>query len=633
MRLPCVLDVGGVPVYQAGMARRSRTPEEELNRPAQLKPLYERIQEWVFRMDVSHGVHWFRLGLFGLLVFLVILLYTGTQFFGLSEPEVMDRAQVGRNLAKGRGYTTQNLRPSDLWHLTHLKDGRSALAGEQKVIPDLWTPPVYPFLLSVVFRVIPVQVDLTEAAKSLKVDAELPRDFRVLESYYEVARLQAMKVDRLLVLVGWLLYLAGMVLLYLLARDLFDHRVAVTSVFLYLFCDPLLDAAIGGSPVLLLAVLFMVAALGLIKAERWEQEGRPKKWVTWALVSSAGAVGLGTLTEYLFASVIVPLLVYVGVMYRKGRRAEKIGLCVGVIALVLFPWMTRNWVVSRTLFGMAPTAVYEGVKTGPGTEVKPGQLQRTYSSESRVQIKQVVRKMIVNLSVLYGGAVKDVGGNYLLAFFLVSLLHRFRSDEVFRLRRFVFWGLLACVVWISAAGQPHRNYLNLFLPLIIIYGTAFFYVMFERLQFRTRFLRNGMVGLFVGMNSLPFLFTILPPAPRSPYPPYDSGVVAVVGNVFREKEVLVSDIPWAVAWYGDRSTVWAPTGEQDFMAINYDVNLISGVYLTQEILMQSVIPEIAKGQRSFWTQMYEPPKKDFPLQFSRPLTLDGQQILLSNRVR
>jgi hypothetical protein len=613
------------------MARRPLTPEEELNRPAQLKPLYERIQEWVFQVDVAHGVHWFRLGLFGLLIFFVILLYTGTQFFGLKDSKEMDLAQLGRNLARGRGYVTENLRPWDLWRLNALNPARSPLAGEEKTIPELWTPPVYPIVLSLVFRVIPPQVDLTEGAKSLKLG--LPTDFRELEAYYEMARQEALRMDRLLVLVGWVFYMAGMVVLYALARELFDHRVAVTSVFLYLFCDPLLDAAISGSPVLFLSVLFMMAAYGLVKAEKWAQEGRPRKWVTWALVTSAAAVGLGTLTEYSFGAVIVPLLVYVGVMYRKGSRLEKIGLCAGVVALVLLPWVARNLVVSRTVFGMAPVSVFEGVRTDADSGVKQGEIERKYSGETGVGDRAVLRKVMVNLAALYGSTVKDVGGNYLLAFFLASLLHRFRSDEVFRLRRFVFWSLVATVFWLSVSGPPKRNFLNVFLPLIIIYGTAFFYVMFERLQFRTRFLRNGMVGLFVFANSLGFLFTILPPAPRSPYPPYDSGVVAVVGSVFGEKEVLVSDIPWAVAWYGDRSAVLVPEGEKDFDAINYEIQFISGIYLTQEILMEEVVPEIASGRRSFWTKMYEPPKAGFPLQVSRPLTRDGQQILLSDRAR
>src|SRR5439155_11145316 len=99
--------------------------------------------------------------------------------------------------------------------------------------------------------------------------------------------------------------------------------------------------------------------------------------------------------------------------------------------------------------------------------------------------------------------LKDVGSNYLIAFFLAALLHRFRAEEVFRLRRLAFWSLIASLVWLSVADPPKRNFLTVFLPLIIVYGVSFFFVVFERLQFRTRLLRNGMVGLFVLLNALP----------------------------------------------------------------------------------------------------------------------------------
>jgi hypothetical protein len=237
----------------------------------------------------------------------------------------------------------------------------------------------------------------------------------------------------------------------------------------------------------------------------------------------------------------------------------------------------------------------------------------------------------VNVRKLYEVNVKDIGSNYLIAFFLASLLHRFRRDEVFRLRRFLFWSLIMCVIWLGVAGPPKRNILTMFLPLIIIYGTAFFYVMFERLQFRTRLLRRGMVGLFVFVNVLPFIFTILPPRTTAPYPPYDGGVVAAMGKTFRDEDMMVSDIPWAVAWYADRSAIWTPFEKEDYLAINDNMRTISGIYLTQATLQQQDALAMITGYQRFWLEMFPKPSPDLPLQYFRPLTPDGQQVLISNR--
>ena len=113
-------------------------------------------------------------------------------------------------------------------------------------------------------------------------------------------------------------------------------------------------------------------------------------------------------------------------------------------------------------------------------------------------------------------------------------------------------------------------------------------------------------------------------------------MATTLGKVFGEDEVLVSDIPWAVAWYADRSAIWEPLEERDFLQINYDVKRVSGIYLTQETLLRQNVLEMVSGYQRYWIQMFDLqhfPPKDFPLQYTRPLTPDGQQVLISDRRR
>jgi hypothetical protein len=576
------------------------------NRLPDTRPLYERVQDWVFQLDMGAGIEWFRLGLFSLLVLFVVLLYTGTRFYGLRDAEAMDLGQLGRNLARGEGYVTQNLRPLALWHLNQV--GRPLLAEGRATHPELWTPPGYPFVLGLLFRLVNPNFEV-------------------------VTGTQTLAADRLLMVIAWLFFLLGLVLTYFLAQALFDRRVATLSAFLYLFSDPFLDAAIGGLPVHFLAVLFLVAVYGLYKAEQWQLAGRSGWWVNGAVAASAAAVGCGTLTRYAFAAVLGPLLVYVAVSF-PASRWRKVGLCLAVFLAVLGPWVARNWRVSRTWFGLAKYEIYEDTGRGTDREIRPGQLQSHFGLDTTyLRARRVLRKMILNQHALYEGAVKQVGANYLIAFFLAALLHRFRRDEVFRLRRFVFWSLLAAVAALSAGAPPRWNFLNIFLPLIIVYGAAFFLVLFERLQFRTRLLRQGMVVLFVGLNAAPLVFTLLPPVRTLPYPPYDGAVVTGLGRAFREDEVLLSDVPAAVAWYADRGCIWRPDGGQEFIAINDQVRAIAGIYLTQETFNQLTVLQLVSGQLRYWLQLYQPPPPEFPLQAFQAVTPDGQQVLLSNRRR
>jgi hypothetical protein len=201
-----------------------------------------------------------------------------------------------------------------------------------------------------------------------------------------------------------------------------------------------------------------------------------------ALAVSALAAALGTLTRYAFVAVLLPLLVYVAFSFPK-QWYIKSGLCLGVFLLVLTPWMIRNWRASQTLFGLTHYELYEGTGLGTSAEVRQGQLQRTYLFDpSRLKLRSVLRKALLNMRQAYEVTLKNAGENYLLAFFLASLLHRWRRDEVFRLRRLVFWTLLGAVFWLGVAGSGEkRNFINVFMPLVIIYGSAFFYVLFERL--------------------------------------------------------------------------------------------------------------------------------------------------------
>jgi hypothetical protein len=47
--------------------------------------------------------------------------------------------------------------------------------------------------------------------------------------------------------------------------------------------------------------------------------------------------------------------------------------------------------------------------------------------------------------------------------------------------------------------------------------------------------------------------------------------------------------------------------------------------------MQQDALEMITGYQRFWLEMFPKPSPDLPLQYFRPLTPDGQQVLIANR--
>ena len=64
--------------------------------------------------------------------------------------------------------------------------------------------------------------------------------------------------------------------------------------------------------------------------------------------------------------------------------------------------------------------------------------------------------------------------------------------------------------------------------------------------------------------SLPLTFALLPArTPPVVYPPYYPPEIQQIASWMKPDELMMSDVPWAVAWYGDRQCVWLTLDAQD----------------------------------------------------------------------
>jgi len=191
------------------------------------------------------------------------------------------------------------------------------------------------------------------------------------------------------------------------------------------------------------------------------------------------------------------------------------------------------------------------------------------------------------------------------------------------------------VVGVISSNQMHM----LFLPLFIFFGLAFLMVLWSRWEFGSPLVRILFLSGLVFLCSLPMLSRLLSSQGAAiQWPPYIPPFIAILGDWFGEKEVIASDMPWAVAWYAQRKSVLLPESVKAFNRLNDYRTLgasISGLYLTPLTGNRALFSDIYKGSFKEWALLItRPPRVDgFALPFYTALPIEGECIIFSDRDR
>ena len=82
------------------------------------------------------------------------------------------------------------------------------------------------------------------------------------------------------------------------------------------------------------------------------------------MVTAGLLTGIGALTRYAFGWAMVPLVVFL-VLFSGQRKVLHALAALGAFAIVLTPWVVRNFAVSGTPFGTAGFAVAEATMLFP----------------------------------------------------------------------------------------------------------------------------------------------------------------------------------------------------------------------------------------------------------------------------
>jgi hypothetical protein len=286
-----------------------------------------------------------------------------------------------------------------------------------------------------------------------------------------------------------------------------------------------------------------------------------------------------------------------------------VGLVVAIWLVVPGVWFVRNIFISGNPLGTALWMPIEGTDLFPN-ETLWAQMQPDLS---RMTVKKPVGVLLRNFRFWLERWPVVSGGLVPACFFVVGLLHRFRRTRAEALK---WWTGGALVVAIAGGGMgavrdysayEPGNMAVLFAPVVALFGAAVLLVLLERAQIEIVELRRGLLGLVVALNALPLVLTILPPKePPVCWPPYFGQIVRLVGGFFDEKEVVASDIPEAVAWYGDRSSLMVPPTVKQFNEINDFVltGATKGLLFSPVTLDGRLFTEVLSGAGREWAGLY-----------------------------
>ena len=167
-----------------------------------------------------------------------------------------------------------------------------------------------------------------------------------------------------------------------------------------------------------------------------------------------------------------------------------------VFAAVITPWLVRNYHISGNALGIAQ---YELVDRSGAFHGET--LPRSYKPDFRTaySMRAISTKFLTNARVVLLNNLRLVGTDFLVLFFGAGVLYGFRRRDVSRLRGLVLGVIVMAIIAMSLIGSdPERsgpevgggNLLVLLLPIIAIYGTAFFYLLLDRVPFRIKLTRG-----------------------------------------------------------------------------------------------------------------------------------------------
>ena len=468
----------------------------------------------------------------------LLIYYLLFDFSGLSSAEGMDQAQLARPQAMADSMAAKGDLPIG-------------------VIEDNQYAPLYPVMLSLVMRGFQSHWSYTGESK---------------ESVYYM--------DRVVAAFSMALFFCALAVNYLFLSRLFDRQIAGWTVILLLFCESLWQFTQSGLPQMLMLLLFSLAMYALYNASEQDREGKPG--AAMSLLGAGIALGLLALAHLLTLWLAAGCIAFCALTFQRKWRAGLILLL--VTGLFVAPWLYWNVQRFGNVMGAGKAMLYAGLGGGSS---EASLLRSLDGGGASLRVADFIKKVSLLSLAQISEMMTYLGGIIAAPLFFVALIHQFKREGIRNFRWAVLLVWVAAVFGMACFGLPEKqadsNQLHLlFIPLMTGYGLALLTVLWSRLRLNPMLpmANNGAFLIVLLLSALPFALNLpskflqnaTKATARAQWPPYYPLLLAKVGESTKPEEVMVSDMPWATAWYMDRKSLYLPLNAAQFQAIEKTQN-------------------------------------------------------------
>lgn len=463
---------------------------------------------------------------------------------GMDQPVAMDMAQIGRQIARGEGFTTKFIRPIDVWDQNQANEGKPLNLDE---FADTNHAPLYPYVLAGVIKA--TGFDNFEAKRM------------------DEQKSNVYAGDRVVAATSTVFFLLALLLAYTLVARLFDEIVAATTVAFMGLSELMLQYALSGLPQPLMMCFVLGAIHCLVSAVKANEENKNTQTVIWSCAMYI-LLGLLCLTCRMSLWCGIGMLVFTGLYFKPKGMHAAIGTAILAIIVIL-----------PTLLMLSPTGGMEkklmySLFNGFGSDGAEMLMRSATTEAISFNSSNFFLRLLGYTFAQFNSMYINMGAIITTPFFLLALLNKFRNPAVEATKWAVFSMWLAACAGMALFGESETISASqqavLFTPFFAAFGTALVFIFLARMQLGQAF--NGVRGLTIGVmlviSSGLFLFQL----PKQLYmgiwtsargiphfpPYYPAAMNGKLHNMTNEKDLVVTDQPWGVAWYADRKALWMP---------------------------------------------------------------------------
>jgi len=489
--------------------------------------------------------------LFFVLLFGLVFLYLVLNFRGLTDPKGMEHAQLGREIARGNDYTTKMIRPAALWQIKqHQEENASAKSVPLDAFYDTYNAPLQPFVYAAVLKAVG------------------GHDFDLFQMA-ETDSSTIYRLDRVIAAVAMICFLIAIGVNYLLISRIFDARIAGVTATLMALSDLMWKFTQTGLPQMLLLLLFSCAMFFAYRVLERTNEGKP---TTGSIIVAAVFLALLVLTKWLTIWIVIGFAIYAAFSFRPKGVAAIIVIAITVLGSAYF--LMKNSEFSGNPGGTASLNLYGGI-----LDSEKGIMRNSDPSGNTYQIahnlKYLVLRTTSNTLTQANFLYVNLGSIVAAPLFFFALLHPFKRQSIaqFRWLILLMWifGSIGMSLYGLSSKATDANQLHiLFAPLMTAYGLAFVSILWSRLELPagSGFIRYGHFVIIILISAGPMALAVPKAfisglkknkASKLVWPPYHPKIFSTaLHNNTPEDAIIVSDQPWAVAWYADRPSIWLP---------------------------------------------------------------------------